>query len=124
MTSIIGSLQHFHQRLRDDQRRPGSATLMYGLYIYQNAFAYLKMGYACALAWVLFGVILVLTWAQFRGARVAGCTTRPSSGRQGDDDDAGCSQPSGGWRWARSDPLVRDQAIHAPGPSHYWSTLS
>jgi ABC-type sugar transport system permease subunit len=32
------------------------------LYLYQKAFKYLQMGYACALAWILFGVILCLRW--------------------------------------------------------------
>ena len=44
---------------------PGTATLLYSLYLYENAFEFLKMGYASALAWVLFVVILLLTIAQF-----------------------------------------------------------
>lgn len=66
VTSIIGSLQTFTNVYVMTQGGPGTSTLMYGLYIYQNAFTFLKMGYACALSWVLFGIILVLTWLQFR----------------------------------------------------------
>jgi multiple sugar transport system permease protein len=35
--------------------------MVYGLYLYRQAFAYLKMGYATALAWVLFFIILAIT---------------------------------------------------------------
>ena len=40
--------------------------------MYQNAFANLKMGYAAALAWVLFVIVVVLTLFVFKyfGSRV------------------------------------------------------
>ena len=44
-----------------DLGRPEQATLFYLLYLYRNAFEYFRMGYASALAWVLFIYILVLT---------------------------------------------------------------
>ena len=40
---------------------PADASLFYLLYLYRQAFQYFDMGYASALAWVLFIVILVLT---------------------------------------------------------------
>ena len=40
---------------------PLNSTLFYSVYLYQNAFQYLKMGYASAMAWILFLVILVCT---------------------------------------------------------------
>ncbi|MFH1741425.1 MAG: sugar ABC transporter permease [bacterium] len=40
---------------------PARATLMYTMYLYDNAFRYLNMGYACSMAWILFVVTLVLT---------------------------------------------------------------
>ena len=40
---------------------PVNATLMYVLYLYMNGWQFFKMGYAAALAWVLFALILVLT---------------------------------------------------------------
>jgi multiple sugar transport system permease protein len=51
---------------------PANGTLFYVLYLYRNAFEYLKMGYAAALAWVLFLIILALSLLVFRylGARV------------------------------------------------------
>jgi multiple sugar transport system permease protein len=48
---------------------PNDATLFYVLYLYRNAFQYFKMGYASALAWVLFFYILLLTLLIFRSAR-------------------------------------------------------
>lgn len=49
---------------------PGTSTYMFVFYIYQAAFQYLKMGYASALAWLLFAIILGLTllqlWASTR----------------------------------------------------------
>lgn len=41
-----------------------SASLMYAIYIFQEAFTLFKFGYASALAWVLFGIIGVITAVQ------------------------------------------------------------
>ncbi|MGC8972285.1 MAG: carbohydrate ABC transporter permease [bacterium] len=63
---IIGSFQVFTQAYIMTNGGPNYATLFYVLYLYQNAFQWFKMGYASALAWVLFLVILILTFVQFR----------------------------------------------------------
>ncbi len=47
---------------------PEQSTLSYMLYLYRNAFTYFKMGYAAALAWVLFLLVLLLTLAVFRSS--------------------------------------------------------
>ncbi len=47
---------------------PNNATLFYLLYLYRNAFEYFRMGYASALAWVLFVFILVLTLILYRSS--------------------------------------------------------
>jgi len=44
---------------------PDNAALFYVLYMYRNAFGYFKNGYASAMAWVLFVVIMLLTWLLF-----------------------------------------------------------
>jgi len=44
---------------------PENATLFLGLHLYHSAFGYLKMGYAAAMAWIMFIVILALTISQF-----------------------------------------------------------
>lgn len=43
---------------------PQDSTLFYVLYLYRNAFSYFQMGYASALAWILFLIILILTLIQ------------------------------------------------------------
>jgi multiple sugar transport system permease protein len=45
---------------------PNNSTLFFLLYLYRSAFEYFRMGYASALAWVLFLYILVLTLILFR----------------------------------------------------------
>jgi len=45
------------------------AALFYSIHIFNEAFRYFRMGYASALAWLLFGVILVITVIQLRLAR-------------------------------------------------------
>ena len=44
---------------------PVDSTLFYTLYLYQEAFAYFRMGYASALAWVLLLVIAAFTAVSF-----------------------------------------------------------
>jgi multiple sugar transport system permease protein len=65
---VIGSLQYFTQAYLFAQERlnaasggPEDSLLMYGMYVFQNAFTYLDMGYASALAWILFMVALACT---------------------------------------------------------------
>ncbi len=45
------------------------AALFYVIYLFRNAFEYLNMGYASAMAWVLFVIILILTFIQMRISR-------------------------------------------------------
>ena len=47
---------------------PAQSTLFYTLYLWAQAFEYLKMGYGCAMAWILFMIILVLTLIAHRTA--------------------------------------------------------
>ncbi|MCO5247189.1 MAG: sugar ABC transporter permease [Anaerolineae bacterium] len=69
---IIASFQVFTIARLVTNGGPQNATLVYVLYMYQNAFTNLKMGYAAALAWVLFLIVVVLTLLVFRyfGSRV------------------------------------------------------
>jgi multiple sugar transport system permease protein len=50
--------------------KPLESTLMFMVHIYRNAFRYFAMGYASALAVVLFLAVLMVTWAIFRSAQV------------------------------------------------------
>ncbi len=65
---IIGSFQVFTTAYIATAGGPQNATLFYVLYLYRNAFDYFRMGYASALAWVLFAIVLVFTAIQFVGA--------------------------------------------------------
>ena len=60
---LINSFQYFTQVfvMTSGKGTPENSTLVYALYLYQNSFMYLKMGYASAMAWMLFIVILGAT---------------------------------------------------------------
>ena len=64
MTAIT-SLQVFDQIYVVTRGGPGSATATLGFAIYQNGFSNYQMGYASALAWVMFLIIMALTALQF-----------------------------------------------------------
>jgi multiple sugar transport system permease protein len=49
--------------------RPADSLLFYSLYLYQNAFSYLKMGYASAMAWLLFILVMVCTVIILRSSK-------------------------------------------------------
>jgi multiple sugar transport system permease protein len=58
---VIGSFQTFTQAYIMTGGGPANATLFFLLYLYKNAFNWFEMGYASALAWLLFIIILILT---------------------------------------------------------------
>jgi multiple sugar transport system permease protein len=75
---IIASFQTFTQAYIMTGGGPANSTLFYLLYLYKNAFNWFEMGYASALAWVLFLVIIVCTllllrssawWVYYEGGR-------------------------------------------------------
>jgi len=59
--SIIATFQTFTSAFVATNGGPLDSTLFFVLYLYRKAFQEFQMGYAAALAWVLFLVILVLT---------------------------------------------------------------
>lgn len=63
---IIGSFQYFTQAYVMTQGGPDNSSLFFALYLYQNAFQYLHLGYASAMAWLLFVIILLATLLVFR----------------------------------------------------------
>jgi multiple sugar transport system permease protein len=63
--SVISSFQVFDQALIMTNGGPGTATTTLVLYIYQKGFQSFEMGYAAAVALVLFAVIFVFTVVQF-----------------------------------------------------------
>jgi multiple sugar transport system permease protein len=66
VVGIIGSFQVFNTAYIMTQGGPANATLFYVLYLYRKAWDSLQMGYASALAWVLFLIILAFTLVQFK----------------------------------------------------------
>ncbi len=65
---LIGGFQVFTQAYVMTSGGPADSTLFYALYLYRNAFQYFKMGYASAMAWVLFIIILAVSLLVFRSS--------------------------------------------------------
>jgi multiple sugar transport system permease protein len=65
---VIGTFQYFTQTFVMTKGGPELSTLFYALYLFRNAFEYFKMGYACAMAWLLFLVTLIATLLVFRSS--------------------------------------------------------
>lgn len=63
--SMIGSFQVFTNIYVMTQGGPANSTLVYVLYLYEKAFQDFNMGYASALAWILFLIIMSFTAIQF-----------------------------------------------------------
>lgn len=65
---FIGAFQIFTQAyvVSDGNGGPNYKSLFYVFYLYQEAFQNFEMGYASALAWILFIIILVFTFILFR----------------------------------------------------------
>ncbi len=66
--AIIASFQFFTQAFIITNGGPINASLFYALYLYQNAFSYLHMGYASGLAWILLVITLALTLVVLRSS--------------------------------------------------------
>ena len=71
--TVIGSFQVFgvayilfSGQTTSDPAGPGNSALFYVLYLYRNAFGYFKNGYASAMAWILFMVVMLLTLILFQ----------------------------------------------------------
>lgn len=69
--STINALQVFTQGyvMFDRNGGPGGSALFIIMYLFKNAFEYFRMGYASAIAWLVFLLILALTLVQFRLAK-------------------------------------------------------
>jgi multiple sugar transport system permease protein len=66
---ITLGLQVFIQSYIMTEGGPNQSTLFYVYYLYQNGFSYSQMGYASAMAWILFVITLILSIAIFRWSR-------------------------------------------------------
>jgi multiple sugar transport system permease protein len=61
---VIGTMQIFNEAFVMTQGGPLDSTLFYAYHLFREAFQYFRMGYASALAWILFLVVLALTLLQ------------------------------------------------------------
>ena len=65
LTSIIGTLQVFDLAYMFSTPLTGDSLNFLVVFIYQQAFGFFDMGYACALSWVLFTIIAILSGIVF-----------------------------------------------------------
>jgi multiple sugar transport system permease protein len=72
VTSTIGSFQIFQEAYvmsADNAGAPENSLLFYNLYMWIKAFNVFDMGYAMAMSWILFIIVLILTIINFKFAR-------------------------------------------------------
>ncbi len=67
--SLIGTFQVFNEAYVMTDGGPNNSTLFYVFYLYRTAFSETRMGYASALAWVLFIIIMSLTFIVFKTSK-------------------------------------------------------
>jgi multiple sugar transport system permease protein len=68
---FIGAMQEFDRiyimkPASDGSVGPDDSLLVPVFHLFTNGFTYFKMGYASALAWMIFGIIVLLTFTQFK----------------------------------------------------------
>ena len=63
---MINGFLAFTQSLIITQGKPMDTTLFYAVYMYQQSFSFSKSGYASAMAWVMLGIIAVITFVLFK----------------------------------------------------------
>ena len=66
LMSLIGSFQAFNQAFMMTGGGPNNKSLFYGYYLYSVAFKQNKMGYACALGWIMFLIMILFTAIFFK----------------------------------------------------------
>jgi multiple sugar transport system permease protein len=69
IVATIGTFQVFAAAYILTGGGPRQSTLFYAYYLFNRAFVYFNMGYASAMAWLLFLIILILTGVQIRYSR-------------------------------------------------------
>jgi oligogalacturonide transport system permease protein len=63
---LIYGFQDFTAPMLVTRGGPANSTYLYGLLLYENAFLYFKMGYAAALSWILFVIMIAVTAVLFK----------------------------------------------------------
>jgi multiple sugar transport system permease protein len=67
--NLVGAFQAFNNAFIMTNGGPNNATLLYMLHLYNNAFRYFRMGYASAMAVMLFAVVFVVTLLVYRSSK-------------------------------------------------------
>ena len=65
---IINAFKAFSEALIITDGGPMDSTMLFALYIYKQGFTYFKMGYACALSWVLLIIIAIFSMFVFKSS--------------------------------------------------------
>ena len=66
---MINAFQEFTAAYVITQGGPLKSTYLYGMMLYEQGFKYFKMGYASALSWILFAIILGFTALTFKSSQ-------------------------------------------------------
>lgn len=66
----ISAFMAFTQAFLITQGGPNNATMVYSLYVYNQAFKYDNMGYACAMSWFMLVVMSVITLIIFKSSKM------------------------------------------------------
>ena len=66
VTLVIGIFQWFAEPYIMTNGGPDNSTMLYSLYLYQNAFTFFKMGYASAMGWILLLIGLAIVLVLFK----------------------------------------------------------
>ncbi len=69
ITNLVAAFQVFGQIMVMTRGGPGTSTHVLSYYIYTSAFSFYKMGYASAIAWILFLILIIITLVQWRGQK-------------------------------------------------------
>lgn len=65
---MINAFKEFNAPYLITQGGPLNSTYLYGVMLYENAFKYLKMGYASAQSWFLFLILIAFTALTFKSS--------------------------------------------------------
>ena len=66
INQLISGFMAFTQSYIITQGKPRDTTLFYTVYMYQNSFTYGKLGYGCAMAWVMVLFVGLITFILFK----------------------------------------------------------
>lgn len=69
ITGLIMTMKSFSLIQAITQGGPSGSTTILSLYVYKTAFSYYEMGYASAISWFLFAVIMLITIIQWVGQK-------------------------------------------------------